>query len=109
MNDDFETPEALASLFELIKGINIFQENSKLTSSDQKALLDYLKEIDKVLGILFPEEETLSEELQKLIEEREEARKNKDWDKSDELRDELLKKGVIVEDTPEGTIWKKAD
>lgn len=105
MDDDFETPNALAALFELIKKINTLDIN--YNDSDRQIILSYLDKIDRIFAIIIPEETELSEEFMTLIKEREEARKNKDWAKSDELRDLLKEKGILVEDTPEGTVWKK--
>jgi len=105
MDDDFETPNALASLFEFIKYINT--QKIDLNNSDKDHILEYLQNIDKVFAVIMPDEESLSEELLALIKEREQARAEKDWAKSDELRDKLKEEGILVEDTPEGTIWKK--
>jgi cysteinyl-tRNA synthetase len=65
-------------------------------------------DFDKVLGFIFPKEEKLPDEIKKLIEEREHARAIKNWSRSDEIRDELKKKGIIIEDTPKGVRWKTA-
>lgn len=108
MDDDFETPEALAALFEFIKEVNKLRKDTPLTVSDRHEILDLLKNIDSVFAVIFTQEkEELSEDLIAIIKEREEARKNKNWQKSDELRDKLKEKGILVEDTPNGTIWKK--
>lgn len=106
MNNDFDTTEALAAIFQLIKKINILQS---LNIKQADLILKFFKKIDEVFAVLIPEEQQISEELLKLIKKREEARNAKDWDLSDKLRDELKTKGILVEDTPEGTIWKKLD
>lgn len=108
MNDDFETPGALAAIFELIKEINKLGEKLQLTKKDKEYIFDFMKNADSVFGIIFTEkQESLSEDIMALIKEREDARNQKDWKKSDELRDLLKEKGIIVEDTPKGTVWKK--
>jgi len=108
MDNDFETSEALAAVYDLIKDVNIYQKSNILTDSDQTAVLDYLKSIDTVLTIIFPEEnKELAKELIDLISEREQARKDKNWQKADEIRNLLLKKGIELEDTKDGAIWKK--
>jgi len=107
MNDDFETPGALAALFELIKEINKLDDDINLNVSDKKEILDFLKAIDSVFAIIFTQEKDLSKELKSIIKERENARIAKDWEKSDELRDKLKTKGIIVEDTSKGTVWKR--
>jgi len=108
MDDDFETPEALAAIFEFIKEVNKLQERVQLTINDRNKVLNFMKKIDTVFAIIFTEkEEDLSVEILALINEREEARAKKDWKKSDELRDKLKENGILVEDTPKGTVWKK--
>lgn len=105
MDDDFETPNALAALFELIKKINSL--NIDLTESDRDIILNFLNQIDKVFSVIIPEAQEISDEIEDLIKKRNEARTNKNWEESDKIRDELLKKGIVLEDTPNGTIWKK--
>jgi cysteinyl-tRNA synthetase len=79
-----------------------------LSHDDREKVMSQIHEFDKVLGVLFPEKaENLSDEITALIKEREEARKSKDWKKSDEIRDQLLSQGIILEDTPKGTVWKR--
>ncbi|MBN1494262.1 cysteine--tRNA ligase [Candidatus Peregrinibacteria bacterium] len=110
MDNDFDTSEALASVFDLIKNINLYQKNKELTDSDQKAVIDHFKKLDTVFAFLFPETHAeLTEELMSLINERETARNNKDWQKADEIRNKLLDRGIVLEDTPKGTIWIRKD
>lgn len=108
MDNDFETPDALASIFGLIKEANILKDSIDFTEKDRNYILEFINSVDEVFAVLMPEDNELSEELMQIITDREEARTNKDWAKSDELRDLLKEKGVIIEDTPKGTIWKKA-
>ncbi len=68
-----------------------------------------MKKFDKVLGILDEKEERLSHELKKLIDEREKARKAKDYSKADKIRQRLKEKGIILEDTKDGVRWKRVD
>jgi cysteinyl-tRNA synthetase len=92
----------------LIKNINIFDKVNKLNTSDQKAIVDYLTKIDTVFAILIPEkEEDLDKGMMDLINERVQARKDKNWKRADEIRNELLEKDIELEDTSTGTIWKK--
>lgn len=110
MNNDFETPDGLAALFEFIKEINILKDKIDLNDSDRDEILDFITDIDKVFVVLMPKEaEELPDNIQKLIEERETARANKEWEKSDKIRGELLNQGIVLEDTAQGTIWKKAN
>jgi cysteinyl-tRNA synthetase len=95
--DDFDTPQALVTVWDIIK-------DESLKPEDKKASI---QEIDKVLGIINHNKKTLSKEKlelsQKLIQEREQARKDKDWQKSDELRKQIEDLGFIVEDNKQGT------
>ena len=68
---------------------------------------DYFKKINSILGILSNETIKLDEEIKQLIRERDEAREKKDWNKSDKIRDKLLKRGYVVEDTEKGTRIKR--
>jgi len=106
MDDDFNTADGIAAIFELAKNIN-----SSLSDLSSKALLQktlglYL-EITGVIGLLKKDESVLDEEIDALIEERQIARKNKDFKKSDEIRDALKSKGIILEDTAQGVKWRR--
>lgn len=103
MDDDLNISKALASIFDFIN------EAYKLDVSRKngKTIIKTIKEFDKILGLNLGEKEQLSKELMDLINKREEARKKKDYKKSDELRSLLKQKGIILEDTKEGIIWKK--
>ena len=108
MDDDFNTPKALSVLYDLVNDCNKLMET---TVKDKELMLsrsiDFITEISDVFGISFLRELKLSSEEKKLVDEREKARKNKDFQRSDELRDLLLKKGVVVEDAKEGQIWRR--
>jgi cysteinyl-tRNA synthetase len=111
MNDDFNTAGALGAVFEVVRSVNTYlKENTTLDEEACKAAEQFFRKIDNIMGILGFEaqEETLNvSEIEAMIEERTAARKSKDFAKSDAIRDELAKKGIILEDTPEGTKWKK--
>ena len=77
------------------------------TKTNKSEIIDYFETIDRVLGILSNKTIEVDEDVKSLIEQRDEARIKKDWKKSDEIRDELLMKGFIVEDTKEGTRIKR--
>jgi cysteinyl-tRNA synthetase len=108
MDDDLDTPTALATLFNFIKDVNVMIAENALSREDGQALRGALEEIDKVLGILRTKQEKLPAALKKLIDEREAARNAKDWKKADKLREELRGKGIILEDLPQGVRWKRA-
>ena len=108
MDDDFNTADAIAAIFELVKFAN---QNADAGKSKEflKALLDEIKMLSDICGLIVEkEEEILDSDIEKLIEERQNARKNKDFKRADEIRDELLNKGIILEDTREGVKWKRA-
>ena len=108
MEDDFNTADAVSAIFELVKYINTnaTAENSK---EYLQAMFDLLVKLTDVLGLIVDkEEEILAEDIEKLIEERQAARKAKDFARADAIRDELLAKGIILKDTREGVQWKKA-
>ena len=108
MDDDFNTADAIASVFDLVKFIN--------TTADGNRSREYLDSLYKtlfrltdVLGIIIDKkEEILDEDIEALIEKRQAARKEKNFALADQIRDELLAKGIILEDTREGVKWKKA-
>lgn len=105
MDDDLNTADAIASIFDLVKYSNT---NIKESSSKElvKKAYDMLLELTNVIGILNKKEEIIEEEILELIEKRTEARKNKNYQLADEIRDTLKKKGIILEDTQEGVKWK---
>lgn len=107
MDDDFDVSGALGVLFDLIAGMYKYEEAGVLTTSDKAEAKSFLTKIDQVFAVIFRDEENLDETVSKLIDERNLARKNKDFARSDEIRDELLLKGICLEDTKNGTIWKK--
>ncbi|HOO91291.1 MAG TPA: hypothetical protein PLA74_10755 [Syntrophales bacterium] len=105
MDDDFNISGALACLFEFVRKINIPLAEKQLNTKQRDMILDTMNGINSVLCIMNFEEETLNEDAAKLMEERTKARAAGDWEKSDNLRKELSELGIIVHDTPEGTIW----
>ncbi len=109
MDDDFNTPHALAVLFDLAKEVNVFvSRNKAINTKLLKEVVSTFKELGSVFNILQRKatKRKLPKEIKKLIEEREKARKKRDWKKSDAIRIKLKKMGVVLEDTPEGPRWK---
>ena len=108
MDDDFNTADALAAIFELVKFANT--NVSEASSAEfAGALLDTMVKLCDVLGLkAVKTEEILDKEIEDLIAERQEARKAKNFARADEIRDELLAKGIILKDTREGVKWKRA-
>ncbi len=108
MDDDFNAPQAVAAMFELVREINRGNEKGL----DVSAAQDMLKELAGVIGFTLQESKNLSAEQEKEIEQliaaRSEYRKAKEWKKADEVRDRLARLGVAIEDTSKGTVWKIA-
>ncbi|MGB9814258.1 MAG: cysteine--tRNA ligase [Thermovenabulum sp.] len=108
MDDDFNTAEGLAVIYEIVR-----EANSNLKETSSKRIVSFTKELilelGRVMGLFgdFEKDELLDEEILRLIEERQKARKEKNFALADKIRDELKQKGVILEDTPSGVRWKK--
>ncbi len=108
MDDDFNTASALAAIHDMVREINTVLANDGLTSDDQTAVLDAIANFDSVLGIFGKEDSgILDDEIETLIAERQEARKSRNFARSDEIRDLLIEKGIILEDTKDGVRWKR--
>lgn len=106
MDDDLNTADAIGALFELVRETNTRFSEPRGKAEAQKAL-DVFNELVGVLGIL-PREEEVPAEIVRMAEERQEARKQKDWKRADELRDKIAAAGYLVEDTPTGPKVKRA-
>jgi cysteinyl-tRNA synthetase len=109
MDDDFNTADGIAVIFDLIREVN-----TNVTVESSKELVEYalklIRELGLPLGIL--QKSTvcnLDEEIEKLVEERQQARKDKNWALADKIRDDLKDRGIVLEDTPQGVRWKKMD
>ena len=108
MDDDFNTADAIAAIFEFVKYANT-TATAESSKEYLRGLLNRIVKLGDVLGlILDKKEELLDADIEKLIEERQAARKAKDFARADAIRDELLEKGIILKDTREGVQWKKA-
>lgn len=108
MDDDLNTADAIAAIFELVRDANSHLSESSSREA-VKAALNLFEELTGVIGLAAKEKETnLESEIEALIAQRQEARKNKNFALADEIRDALLAKGIILEDTREGVKWKKA-
>jgi cysteinyl-tRNA synthetase len=108
MNDDFNTPDAITAVFDLVAEANLYLQQARVSSSGLQLLIDQLHAFDKVLGILSQEaDELLDEVIEQLIAERTDARKERNWARADEIRDLLANKGIYLEDTPQGIRWRR--
>ena len=114
MQDDFNSPLAISVLFEMVKEINILKKEDKLTEAS--ILASELVFLSNILGILLDDPENYftsgidlsNQDIEAAIEIRNKARKDKDFELSDKIRDDLLKKGITLEDKGTKTIWKKS-
>lgn len=107
MDDDFNTADAISVIFDLIRDVNT---NITIESSKElvKYALDLIRELGSPLGILQKSTKaSLEEEIERLIQERQKARKEKDWALADKIRDDLKERGIVLEDTPQGVRWKQ--
>lgn len=108
MDDDFNTAAALAAIHDLVREINTKLAADGLLADDRNAVLGAIIKFDSVLGIFGKEEnEILDAEIESIIEERQEARRQRNFSRSDEIRDLLAEKGIILEDTKDGVRWKR--
>ena len=114
MQDDFNSPLAISVLFEMVKEINILKKEDKTTEAS--ILASELVSLSNILGILLDDPENYftsgidlsNQDIEAAIEKRNKARKDKDFELSDKIRDDLLKKGITLEDKGTKTIWKKS-
>lgn len=106
MDDDFNTADGIAVIFDLVRDINT---NISLTSAKSiiQAALDLLNELTGVLGLLNKDKEALDQEIEDLIQQRQQARKDKNYQLADEIRDKLKNMDIILEDTPQGVKWRR--
>ena len=107
--EDLNTPQAIATIFTMINKVNTLDSHGQISKKVAQKIIDFLKKIDEILGvnIVIENEETeiLPEEIEKLIEERQQARKAKNFVRADEIRNILANKGIILQDTPKGVSW----
>ena len=108
MDDDFNTANAISQLFELSHVANVYLNESNTTTTVLNALLDAFTKLGDVLGLVFEQqEELLDAEIDALLEARIQARKDRNFARADEIRDMLQNMGIILEDTRQGTRWKR--
>jgi cysteinyl-tRNA synthetase len=107
MDDDLNTAGALGALFTLIRDANSAIDDGSISSGDAEGLRSALRKIDPVLDIFPHRDKTLDSDIEKMIEARNAARKARDFAESDRIRDALLAKGILLEDTAGGTRWRR--
>lgn len=110
MDDDFNVQNGISVVYEMAKQLNVYSEKEKVYTDTINNLINIYKKVVEIFGISFNEEkELLDDTIEQLIQERNEARKNKNFKRSDEIRDLLKEQGIILEDTAQGTRWKRND
>ena len=107
MDDDLNTADGISAVFELVKDINVNVIDSK-SAELIKYAIDLFDELTNVLGLVYNRDTgSLDEEIEKLIEARQNARNEKNWAEADRIRDELKAQGIVLEDTPQGVKWHR--
>jgi len=109
MDSDLNVPGATGAVFSLMSEVNTPLTEGNLDGANVSEVSDFLSRADAVLGYIAHEKEALDPAVETLIREREDARTQKQWARADEIRDKLAEMGIIIEDTPDGTHWRRAD
>jgi cysteinyl-tRNA synthetase len=106
MDDDFNTANGITVIYELAKWLNLYSEQSEVSKAILEEVRATFTQLLEIFGIVF-QEELVDSEIDALIEERNQARKDRNFSRSDEIRDLLKEQGILLEDTPQGTRWRK--
>ncbi|HWO54970.1 MAG TPA: cysteine--tRNA ligase [Paenibacillus cookii] len=108
MNDDFNTPDAITSVFEWVNETNSLLQEPVVNPEELKLMLSAFEQLNAVLRLYGGEDAVLlDEEVEQLIAERAQARKDKNWSRADEIRDQLAAQGIVLEDTAQGMRWRR--
>ena len=107
LDEDLNISPALAAIFDFLREINGVIAQLGLSRNDKAAIIEALKRFDSVLGVIYVDEEMADAEIEQKIQGRLDARKRKDYKKADDIRAELLERGIILEDSAGGTRWKR--
>jgi cysteinyl-tRNA synthetase len=107
LDDDLNISPALGAIFDFVRDVNRLMAEKGISSEDGVKVLKTIDGFDTVLGFMKRQETGIEDEIEELIQKRIDARKNKDFATADKIRDDLLARGIILEDTPSGTKWKK--
>ncbi|MEI5994087.1 cysteine--tRNA ligase [Candidatus Enterococcus mansonii] len=109
MDDDFNAANGITVVYELAKWLNQYSEQQNVSVTVTEKALEQFTQWLSIFGIVFAAEELVDEDIDQLIEERNQARKNRDFARSDEIRDLLKDKGITLEDTAQGTRWRRSE
>lgn len=108
MNDDFNTADAITAMFDLVTEANRYLQNAQVTKASLELVNSFFDRMNQILGLIIESaDDLLDEEVERLIEERTQARKDKNWARADEIRDLLTEQGILLEDTPQGIRWRR--
>jgi cysteinyl-tRNA synthetase len=108
MDDDLNTSVALAAVHELTREVNTVLARRVLREDNKSEIIEAIERVDSVLNVIGrPQREMLDEEIQKLIDERQEARHRRDFARADDIRNQLAERGIVLEDTKDGVRWKR--
>ncbi|WP_413627608.1 cysteine--tRNA ligase [Fructilactobacillus vespulae] len=107
MDDDFNVANGIAKVYEIAKLGNVYSERSFVFAETIKLIMQKLQQLAAIFGVRLEINNVSDDKVEELIKERNEARKNKDFARSDEIRDELKEQGIIIEDTPQGTRFRR--
>jgi cysteinyl-tRNA synthetase len=112
LDDDLNTAQALSAVFDLIRACNTALDRGQVREGDRTDILNWFSEVDDRLAIIPPQDESLprndeDDEIEALVAQRNDARRNRDFAASDQIRKKLLDRGVLIEDTREGTKWRR--
>jgi len=108
--DDLNTARALGVLFELVREANAAMDDQAMTPIEANMIREFLDEADRVLGVIVQADDgdPVSSDIEALIEQRQQARRDRNFAEADRIRDDLLSRGIVLEDTREGVRWRKA-
>jgi len=107
LDDDLNLPQGVGLVFEIVREANAALDAGRVSAEAREALLGFISEFDAHLDVVRAEEPGLADEVERLISEREVARKAKDFARSDQIRDELRQKGIALEDSKDGVRWRR--
>ena len=108
MDDDFQADNAMTVIYQFVKELNMYSERDQVSQVVLEKALSLLEQLMMIFGIKLQADTILDDDIQALIDERTQARQDKNFSRSDEIRDYLKEQGIILDDTNQGTRWRRA-